>query len=451
MKRIFVSLTILLLMLLIGACVPNSQNNQPAQQPETAPTVTPFPTAEAAARTTYTVQRGTVQQTLEFRGRWLPRDQLQLSFEVAGTVRRVEVQRDDTVQAGELLADLQIQDLENQLASQELQLQTALRNLDSGGDNDEDSVTSAQFQLANSRLTLQGQKATLPWANVQDALQNLEAAQRSLENAQRTYDDLVSRPDSSATQVDNAYEQLKQARDTLESRQRAYQSAVASYYQSTLSVQQQENNVLQNELNLQEALTGGGNPELVEAVQSAQLAVDQTKEKIAQSSMYSPIDGVVLEINIQPGDTVQAFTAVITIAIPEPKEALANLAFNDVQRLSVGQIGVCEIVNAPDSAVQCVIRKLPLSNRDADQTVRVAATFENVQSGQLIDIEMPLDVRENVLWLPPAAINTFQNRTFVVLLTPEGERVRDIEIGLQTDDRVEVVSGLEEGDVVVQQ
>lgn len=440
-----------LMLLLLAACVPNTQNNQPAQQPEAAPTVTPFPTAEAAARTTYTVARGTVQQTLEFRGRWLPRDQLQLSFEVAGSVRRVEVQRDDTVQAGELLADLQIQDLENQLANQELQLQTALRNLESGGDTDEDSVTAAQFQLANSRLSLQGQRATLPWANVQEALQNLQQAQRALENAQRTYDDLVSRPNSPATQVDNAYEQLKQARDTVASRERSYQSAVASYYQATLGLQQQENVVLQNELNLQEALTGGGNPQLVEAVQSAQLAVDQTKQKIAQSSLYSPIDGVVLEVNIQPGDNVQAFTTVITIAIPEPKEALANLAFNDIQRLSVGQIGVCEIVNLPDSAVQCVIRKLPLSNRDADQTVRVAATFENVQSGQLIDIEMPLDVREDVLWLPPAAINTFQNRTFVVLLTPEGERVRDIEIGLQTDDRVEIISGLEEGDVVVQQ
>ncbi len=449
MRRHFI---VLIFVLMLAACVPNTtQNNQPAQQPEAAPTVTPFPTAEAAARTTYTVQRGTVQQTLEFRGRWLPRDQLQLSFEVSGSVRRIEVQRDDTVQAGDLLADLQIQDLENQLATQELQLQTALRNLESGGDTDEDSATSAQFQLANSRLSLQGQRAILPWTSVQDALQSLEAAQRAQENAQRSYDDLISRPDSSASQVDSAYEQLQQAKESVASRERSYQSAVASYYQATLSLQQQENAVLQNEINLQEALTGGGSPERVEAVQSAQLAVDQTKQKIAQSSLFSPIDGVVLEVNIQPGDNVEAFTAIITIAIPEPKEANANLAFNDVQRLSVGQLGVCEIVNLPESAVECVIRKLPLSNRDADQSVRVAAVFEGVQSGQLIDIEMPLDVREDVLWLPPAAINTFQNRTFVVLLTPEGERVRDIEIGLQTDDRVEIISGLQAGDVVVQQ
>jgi hypothetical protein len=61
---------------------------------------------------------------------------------------------------------------------------------------------------------------------------------------------------------------------------------------------------------------------------------------------------------------------------------------------------------------------------------------------------MPLQVRENTLWLPPAAIRTFQNRTFVVLETPDGPRSIDVQIGLQTDDRVEILAGVEEGDVV---
>jgi hypothetical protein len=61
---------------------------------------------------------------------------------------------------------------------------------------------------------------------------------------------------------------------------------------------------------------------------------------------------------------------------------------------------------------------------------------------------MALQVRENVLWLPPAAIRTFQNRTFVVLQTPDGPRTVDVQIGLQTDERVEIVSGVEEGDIV---
>jgi len=462
------ALALLVAMMGLGACVPQGTNLPDATgfagqatggdgvevaqaQVEVIPTATAIPTAPAAARVTYTVERGTVQEVFEFRGRWLPRDQQQIAFEVAGTVRRVLVQRDDTVTAGTLLADLQIDDLEAQLQTQELSLETARRNLANSGDTEENSVTNAQFTLANSQLSLQSSKATLPWTTVQDAKDNVEKAERTAENAQRSYDDLVSRPDSAASAVDSAYEQVVSARESLEQARRGYQSSVASYYSSTNGIKQAENAVLQNEIALQNAVAGGGNADGIQAVQSAQLAVDQTRKKILQSSLYAPIDGVVLEITIAPGDAVTAYKAVITLAIPEPKESIAQLAFNDIQQLAVGQLGICNVLNQPESAVQCIVRQLPISNRDADQTVRVAASFENVQNGQLIEVSMPLDVKENVLWLPPAALNEFQDRTYVVLLTPEGERVRDVEIGLQTDERVEITSGVEEGDIVVQQ
>ncbi len=164
-----------------------------------------------------------------------------------------------------------------------------------------------------------------------------------------------------------------------------------------------------------------------------------------------PTDGVVLDVTIAPGDSVTAYKTVITIGRPDPKEAIASLAFADAQRLSVSMIGVCQVVNQPDTAVQCIVRRLPLSAQDADQTTRIAATLPDVTEGQLIDVQMPLEVSHDVLWLPPAAIRTFQSRTFVVLQTPDGPRRVDVEIGLQTDDRVEIVSGLNEGDVVIGQ
>ncbi len=469
LKASFGAVALLVAVLVLGACVPNGQTLPPAQtvpgvqagstgvpvaqaQAEVLPSATPIPVSTAAARVTYTVERGTVQDVFDFRGRWLPRDQIQLAFEVTGNVRRVLVQRDDTVTVGTLLADLQIDDLEAQLQTQQLSLDTAKRNLSTSGSTDKNSVTSAQFALANSQLSLQSSKATLPWTSVQDAKDNVEKAERSAENAQRSYDDLVSRPDSSASAVDNAFESVLQARESLAQSKRSYQSAVASYYSAANGIKQSENSVLQNEINLQNAITnGGGNASGLQAVESAQLSIDQTQKKIQQSSLYSAIEGVVLEVNIAAGDTVTAYKAVITLAIPEPKESIAQLSFNDIQQLAIGQIGVCNVLNQPNTAVQCVVRRLPLSNRDADQTVRVAASLQDVQNGQLIEVSMPLEVKDNVLWLPPAAINQFQDRTYVVILTSEGERVRDVELGLQTDDRVEIKTGAAEGDVIVQQ
>jgi multidrug efflux pump subunit AcrA (membrane-fusion protein) len=235
----------------------------------------------------------------------------------------------------------------------------------------------------------------------------------------------------------------------LQSAQTSYYASAQSYNNAEAQLLGLENSVLQAELNLQKAHENAANGSSSESVLSAQLAIEQIRAKIAQSSLYAPADGVVLDVTIAPGDSVMAYETVISIGRPEPKEAIASLAFTDAQNLSVGLVGVCNILNEPDSAVQCIVRRMPLSAQDADQTTRVAATLPDATDGQLIEIRMPLQVRENVLWLPPAAIRTFQNRTFVVLQTPDGPRRQDIEIGLQTDERVEILSGLNEGDVVI--
>lgn len=440
-----------LVALFIAACspegLPGAQGGGLVAQ-DAAPTSTPIPTAPAVARPTYLVQRGDVQEVLEFSGRWQPRDQMALSFEINGTIRQVTVQRGDTVTAGQLLADYEITDLENNLASAQLELETAQANLESGSEGSVSSVGDAQIALANARLSLENTKAQSPWTSVASARIQLDSARRALEDAERAYDDARSRPDQPASAVDGALQALENARASLRSAEISYSSAAQSFNNHQFSIAQQENAVIQAERNLEEARRGGNDPSGQQSVRSAQLRIDQINADIARSSLYSPIDGVILEVNIAPGNQAEAFNTVIVVGLPEPKEAVATLAIGDAQRLSVGMVGVCQIINDEDSAVQCAVRQIPLSARDADQTTRVAASFEDVPTNQLVEIQMPLQVRENVLWLPPAAIRTFQNRTFVVLETPDGPRSVDVEIGLRTGERVEIIAGVEEGDVV---
>lgn len=438
----------LILIFIITACDPI---DVPEGQADIVATATPIPTAPAAQRTTYTVERGDVLEEFVFRGRWLPRDQIQLSFEVNGSIRSVNFRRGDTVVAGDVLADLQIDELEATLETQLLDLAAAQRDLDDSGDNSGSSVVDAQFGLASANLSLDSNVAGYPWTNVADAQQRLEDAERELENAQLDYDDSVSSVDTPASEVNSAYERLLDAQDGVDSAQRTLYDAQVSYYQYDVSVRQQENSVLQAQLTLADAVTGGGNPDLVDAVVRAQLAIDRTREQIEESTLIAPIDGVILEVTIQPGDAVEAFVSVITVALPEPLEVIANLSFNETQFLQIGQLGMCQEANNDDLIVECLVRSIPLTSNEVDQTTRVAATLPELQSGALIDVTMVLSESLDTLWLPPQAINEFGNRTFVVLQTPEGERVRDVVIGLRTDERVEITDGVVEGDLVVQQ
>jgi multidrug efflux pump subunit AcrA (membrane-fusion protein) len=53
------------------------------------------------------------------------------------------------------------------------------------------------------------------------------------------------------------------------------------------------------------------------------------------------------------------------------------------------------------------------------------------------------------MWLPPQAIRRFEGRRFVVVQDAEGQRRVDVKVGITSDDRVEILEGLEEGQVVI--
>ena len=71
------------------------------------------------------------------------------------------------------------------------------------------------------------------------------------------------------------------------------------------------------------------------------------------------------------------------------------------------------------------------------------------QTGDNVTVTVLLASKEAVLWLPPDAIRSAGGRTFVIINSESGPQRADVEIGLQTRDRVEIISGLEEGQVVV--
>jgi len=398
---------------------------------------------------TYVAQRGAVQNIFAFSGTWLPRDQQVLFFDIPGTIQSVNVQPNSTVSAGTVLVDYGIADLQFQLDQAESSLLAAQESQviedNTGG------ILDAQLGLANARLGLQQTYDAIPFTGINAAQLGLQSAQDALEAAQRNYNNVIGDPTNSPGAIDGAYESLRSAQQALESAQNSYWGAAQGFNLYDYNIIGAENNLLITELRyqetLQEVLQQTGTSEVDEVIQELQTQVDELTAQIAQSSLIAPFDGEVLEVNVIRGDQIEAFQDIITLALPEPLEIFADLSQEDYQRLEVGTIGICQASGQPETAVQCIVRQIPPTNGSV--SVRIAASFDNVLRGQLIDISIPIGTSEDVLWLPPQAIRTFQSRAFVVVQTPNGEDVIDITIGLRTDDRVEILSGLNEGDIVI--
>jgi multidrug efflux pump subunit AcrA (membrane-fusion protein) len=426
----------------------NSAGAQSVQAQAAPATSTPIPTAPSVAKPTYLVQRGDVQDILDVSGRWEPRDQLTLSYPIAGQVRNVNIQRGATVSKGTALADLQITSLENQLATAQVQLNTAITNLNSTNSVIQ-NVQNAEVTLANAQVSLRQTLSNNPWTQVASAQNSLKSAQASVDNAQRTLDDALGN-DSSASIVDQARSSLQSAQTSLANAQTSYFSAAQTYASHQFDVQKAQNAVTQAQVGLQSAqINTQVDPTKLQAVQNAQLSVASIQQQIDQSTIRAPIDGLILDVTIKPGDQVTAFTTVITIGKPTPLEVVANIAFSDASSLSPGlTVGIAQPLNHPELAVQGIVRRVPVNAKDADQTTRVAAIL-SVPEGSLVEVKLPKQISHNVLWLPPAAVRTFQNRTYVILQSPAGPRSVDVTLGLQTTDRDEIKSGLNEGDIAI--
>ena len=433
---------VFLLLLVLTACSSGASDSEP--------TPTPLPTPVVAEKPTYIVQRGTVTKSLEFTGRVEPVKQQDLFFRTDGFVRNVKVQRNDQVKSGDLLADLEVGDLENQLAEAQLKLKEAERTSNT-------SLADAEADLEKARLQLQKKLAEDVNASVvakQIALQNAQDARKY---AYDEYDKAIHRPWDPDEVTDRYKKNFVEADRALTVAQAEYEQALASQKTYAYDVALLREDVKQAERKVAQIKEEGGTPLDVE---QAKLEVKKIADKIAAASISAPFDGEVLALNIVPGNSMEAFKTAIVVGDPGALEITADLEASDVAELSVEMPASIRMRNRPEQDLIGSVRQLPFiggsdstNSNDNDKAVHVALQDKNVklELGELATVLITLENKDNALWLPPAAIRTFQGRDFVVIQDGSTQRRVDVKLGIKGEDRVEVLEGVEEGQVVVGQ
>jgi HlyD family secretion protein len=365
-------------------------------------------------------------------------------------VRNVTVQRNDQVKAGTLLADLEIGDLENQLAEAKLNLTKAER--ESGT-----AVADAQTTLDKAKLELQKKLAEDIDATVIIKQAALENAQDTRKYAYDEYDKAIHRPWDPDYVTANYQKDFVRADRALTAAQAEYDQALASQKTNTYDIALLRQDVAQAERKLAQVKQAGSTPL---AVEQAKLDVKKIEDKIAAASVRAPFDGEVLALNIRPGNSIEAFKTVVVVGDPKALELIADLEASDVAELSVDLAAIVRLRNRPGEDLSAYVRLLPFvggtdtsTTGSTDKSVHVALKDANVplEPGELATVLIALEQKEAALWLPPAAIRTFQGRDFVVIQDGAAQRRVDVKLGIKGKDRVEVLEGVQAGQVVVGQ
>jgi HlyD family secretion protein len=476
-NRVRARLLLFAAVLLLAACGQGGASSQP--------TPTPLPTPIVPEKPTYTVERGTVVNTLEFTGRVSPVLEQELFFRTDGFVSDVFFARGDQVQAGDLLAELEIVDLQNRLAQQQVALQTAEVLLAQAEQEVADQLLEAEIDLEKLQLQLEQNQANDSTANFTTAQVRLQQAERQLAEAQETYDNawdeardweqymkdptclpgqggpvpctgqpLSERIENDRTSSERA---LAAAQDNLVVARAEYNDAYANRGVDDIDTQILEKDIELAEHKI-EQLKRGVDLLLDLDVEKAQLEIEDIERQIADARLVAPFGGELLSVSIRSGSVAEAFKTVIVLADPSDLETTAELSNEELGQMSVGQIATIRLRSRPEQDFGGTVRQLPYpygggtaETEDEDTAVRIAFDDPDValEMGELATVVIVLEEKQDVLWLPPAALRTFQGRTFVVVQDEDGQRRVDVRVGIESDERVEILEGVEEGQTIV--
>lgn len=354
---------------------------------------------------TDTVKKGTIERKVTCIGSFVSVSQSDMYFKYrGGRLKSINVRTGDKVKPGDVIAELDTDNLESDIRQQELAVKKAQINYDrlkSDMDNDKEptDVTIAKLQLND----------------LQRQYDKIDAALPTLAPGMRIQDLFPG------VDVDNLKSQIEQKKLSI-------MKSVESY---------------------QRDLDNAGL-----SVETEKLKLQDLNLELQKSKLISDIVGVVVYVDgkINQGDTIAAYKLLARVADPTQ----IQLQYSDATKTSDFRLGMKVDVKVASKMYQGEVVMTPANAPpEADETtkksirIQVADLPPTVEIGNSGDISLTLEKRENVLIVPRNAVKFFSGKKYLQILEDGVKKERDVETGIETVTDVEIIRGVKEGDKII--
>jgi RND family efflux transporter MFP subunit len=204
-------------------------------------------------------------------------------------------------------------------------------------------------------------------------------------------------------------------------------------------------------------------------VQTAQARLDSLRAQLAYTVIRSPLDGVVIERNVEVGEMVapggftsqQSTGAIVRIADPTSLEVEADINESYIARVQLGQPASIKVDAVPDRQYRGRLRQIvPTADRQK-AVVQVKVAFDDADERLVPDMSSTVTFLETAadeaklaaakprMYLPAAAVRKDGGESVVFVVEEDVLRRTPVELGAAEKDQVEVLSGLTGGETVV--
>ncbi|WP_322798221.1 efflux RND transporter periplasmic adaptor subunit [Thermoflexus sp.] len=409
--------------------------------------------------TVYRVRRDTLEVYVSGSGNLQPHTLVDLSFPQSGVVRKVYVQVGDSVKAGQVLAELDTRDLELQLQNAQINLKIAqarLAQAQATARSRPADLAAAQAALANAQASLEALKAGPDPRDLEIARLNYEVSKNALWQAQLSRDKTAGMPGSAQVDLQLAQARVGQAELQIEIARLQYEKAQSGPSDQQLKAAEAALAQARDNLIRLQAQDPSLDIQLAQyQVEQAEIAVRQLQLRLEQARLVAPVDGVVTAVNVVEGGPAGTGGPAITLADLNRLEVVVNLPEVDVAQVTVGQEATITPEAMPDTRLRGKVVAIAPVGVQSQGVVNFPVTISleeaspSVRAGMTVQVQITVARRENALVVPRRALVTRGGQTFVTVLRGDQTEQIPVRVGLRGDTMVEVLDGLQEGDVVV--
>jgi HlyD family secretion protein len=355
------------------------------------------------------VERGDLAKSVVATGKVTPITKVEVKSKASGIVKKLYVEYGDTVKKGQLLAQLDKDEIQAQVDQSRASLQSSEANL-----------ASSQADYERAKVDAEGPDVPLLKRqydrSVEMAKDGVVSAQ-ALDDADRNYKMALNKQNVAKAQV-----QVLNAK-----------------------IQQAQADVVHNRANLA-----------------------QLEEQLSYTDITSPIDGIVLSRDVEIGDAVSSIlvlgsTATLVMTLGDTTEVYVKgkVDESDIGKVYLGQPARIKVESFKDKTFYGKVTKIsPMGvEKDNVTTFEVRVSINNpggeLKAEMTANAEIILDEHKNVLQIPEGAIIYDKDKKASVEIpdqkAKDGKRKLAVNIGISNGAKTEVLSGLKEGDQVVLQ
>jgi HlyD family secretion protein len=196
--------------------------------------------------------------------------------------------------------------------------------------------------------------------------------------------------------------------------------------------------------------------------------VAQLEEQLSYTDIVSPLDGVVLSRNVEMGDAVSSIlvlgssaTLVMTLGDTSEVYVKGKVDESDIGKVYLGQPARIKVESFKDKTFNGKVTKIsPMGvEKDNVTTFEVRVSINNpggeLKAEMTANAEIILEEHKSVLQIPEGALIYDKDKKASVEIPDakekEGKKKLSVNIGISNGAKTEVLSGLKEGDQVVLQ